>query len=375
MELCEGGDLLTCVANQAHLEDLTCHVMHQIARAVNHMHKKGIVHRDLKPENILCCKKGSVERIKVADFGISKHMDLLQENKTFSTPVGTLTYTAPELLNGDLYGKEVDYWALGVIMHIMLSGYSPWSHCTSEIQTRRAIVDKDVELKDEDWLHVTEQLKDLILRLLHRNPAKRATNDEILRITWNMNKTQNNISWKNSRSKLRKTVRGNRARQCSTGTVEANIHLMKRVYAPHKYQKKNNEIEHKEERYLSPPPINYKYIKQSNTKSTDEDSDHFPINNINKIKIKKKKRKKSNHSSEPTFFKQQHLVKYPNHEYRRRSRDDSELCNERLKLAAKSIERYIERKNREKNNAQCQEDEDSDAFPGVKTMSYRLFDL
>eukprot|EP01084_Bolivina_argentea_P125208 221864_1 len=51
MELCEGGDLLTTVANQAHYEDITCHVMHQIARAVNHMHKKGIVHRDLKPEN------------------------------------------------------------------------------------------------------------------------------------------------------------------------------------------------------------------------------------------------------------------------------------------------------------------------------------
>eukprot|EP01084_Bolivina_argentea_P126785 224406_1 len=73
MELCEGGDLFTTVANQAHFQDITCHVMHQIARAVNHMHKKGIVHRDLKPENILCCKKGSVERMKVADFGISKH--------------------------------------------------------------------------------------------------------------------------------------------------------------------------------------------------------------------------------------------------------------------------------------------------------------
>eukprot|EP01083_Nonionella_stella_P200899 735318_1 len=89
---------------------------------------------------------------------------------------------------------------------------------------------------------------------------------------------------------------------------------------------------------------------------------------------KKKKRKKSNHSSEP-LNRNNYIVKYPNHEYRRRSRDDSEICNERIKLAAKSIERYIERKNRKKNNNLNDSDNDSDAFPGVKAMSYRLFDL
>ena len=423
MELCEGGDLLTTVANQKHFEDITCHVMHQIARAVNHMHKKGIVHRDLKPENILCCKKGSVERIKVADFGISKHMNLLQQQ--FSTPVGTLTYTAPELLNGELYGKEVDYWALGVIMHIMLCGYSPWSHCNSEIETKRCIVDQDVELKDEDWMHVSQKVKDLVLRLLHRNPKKRATNDEILTITWEENKQQ--TSYKNARSKLKKTIRGDRARQCSTGTVEANIHLMKRVYNSNKYQNNNKKkkkqqpkIKHnddyKEERYLSPPPPKYKNKKQSHhrrhnkknkkysttrtssnlsqssTSATDEESDNFPSTNQDTLKIveqnnnnnyynnnKGKRRKKSHHSSEPLNRKDYNsMVKYPNHEYRRRSRDDSEICNERLRLAQRSIERYIEKKNREKQNLDTDTDADSDAFPHIeayKLMSLRLFDV
>jgi len=297
-----------------------------------------------------------------------------------------------------------DYWALGVIMHIMLCGYSPWSDCTSEIQQRRCIVDKDVELIDEDWMHVTYQVKDLVLRLLHRNPKERATNDEILRITWNANK--NHItswnSWKNARSKLKKTVRSSfRARQCSTGTVEANIHLMKRVYASHKYPKKKNKqivINHddsKEERYLSPPPQGHKKhrkksnkqkhknkrkkskitlaMSQSSTSATDEESDNFPQHVPKDIDSKPRKRKKSNHSSEPLNRNNyKHMVKYPDHEYRRRSRDDSELCNERLKLAAKCIERYIERKKREKKNADDSGD-DSDAFPGVGTMSYRLF--
>ena len=95
-------------------QSLTCHIMHQIARAVDFMHRKHIVHRDLKPENILCVKKNALERIKVADFGISKHLKDINRN-LMNTPVGTLTYTAPELLNGQQYGKEVDCWALGMI--------------------------------------------------------------------------------------------------------------------------------------------------------------------------------------------------------------------------------------------------------------------
>ena len=46
--------------------------MHQIAKAVKYMHSMGIVHRDLKPENILCVEAGSIQNIKIADFGISK---------------------------------------------------------------------------------------------------------------------------------------------------------------------------------------------------------------------------------------------------------------------------------------------------------------
>jgi len=205
-------------------------------------------------------------------------------------------------------------------------------------------------------------------------------------MTWESNKNQL-PSWKNAKSKLKKTIRGDRARQCSTGTVEANIHLMKRIYINKNKKKKQqqpkqtNNDETKEERYLSPPPPTstkhkhrHKYnrhhnhhnnhnkyrrdkpkikstssnLSQSSTSATDEESDNFPNNqslNLNKKEIKPKKRKKSNHSSEPlnrNNYRQ--MVKYPNHEYRRRSRDDSELCNERLKLAAKSIERYIERK-------------------------------
>ncbi|ETO22664.1 hypothetical protein RFI_14529, partial [Reticulomyxa filosa] len=231
MELCEGGELLEALADQKkghYDEDLTCHVIHQIARAVDYMHRKGIVHRDLKPENILCVRKGSAELVKVADFGISKHME--DVNQTMQTPVGTLTYMAPELLEGRPYGKEVDNWALGIIMHIMLVGYSPWSKYSSALEIQQHILTQDVEWKEEDWIHVSEEVKDLVMRLLDRDPKKRATIKQVLKLVWKDNIKSS--SYHNAIRNLKKTIFKNKIRSFSMGWVERNPHLMKRLFHP-----------------------------------------------------------------------------------------------------------------------------------------------
>ena len=90
----------------------------------------GIVHRDLKPENILCVEPGSIKRIKICDFGISKIMT--DKNTGIKTRVETLEYTAPEILKGEKYNKSVDYWSVGIIMHILLCGYPPFMAETDE---------------------------------------------------------------------------------------------------------------------------------------------------------------------------------------------------------------------------------------------------
>ena len=112
--------------------------MFQIAHGVKYMHSIGIVHRDLKPENILCVKPNSIESVKIADFGISKMVKPeFIEDSTFSTMVGTLSYTAPEILRGKGYNKSVDYWSLGVIMYILLCGYAPfWGESDSEVRSK-----------------------------------------------------------------------------------------------------------------------------------------------------------------------------------------------------------------------------------------------
>merc|ERR1712032_1684392 len=123
-----GGELFEQIANLkgggGFTEKECITVLHQIAKAVKYMHSKGIVHRDLKPENVLCVEPNSIKKVKLADFGISKI--LKQLDKTMSTSVGTVSYTAPEVLNRKNYDYTVDFWSIGVIMFILLCGYPPF---------------------------------------------------------------------------------------------------------------------------------------------------------------------------------------------------------------------------------------------------------
>ena len=136
-------------------EEMCAKVMVQIASAVQYMHSMGIVHRDLKPENILCVKKNSIQKIKIADFGLSKALYLNTENKkkqqgltpdscnekrknkkfqapppkpnnTMNTMCGTIAYAAPEILMQKNYKKSCDLFSIGVIMFILLCGYPPF---------------------------------------------------------------------------------------------------------------------------------------------------------------------------------------------------------------------------------------------------------
>ncbi len=91
-----------------------------IAAGVAYLHDHGIVHRDLKPANIII-DDGIV---KIADYGLSKFISC--SNRSGQTEsVGTVHYMAPEIANGR-YGKEIDTYALGIILYEMLTGHVPF---------------------------------------------------------------------------------------------------------------------------------------------------------------------------------------------------------------------------------------------------------
>ncbi|CAI5946547.1 unnamed protein product, partial [Closterium sp. NIES-64] len=142
----------------------------QLVAALLHCHRHGIVHRDVKPENILLTSRQLNSDIKLVDFGIAT---FFQEGERLKELMGTPQYMAPELIQGE-YGPEVDVWSAGVVMYIAMCGVPPfWA--SSNRSLAEAIRGKEVSFKSAKWAGVPEECKDLIGRMLDKDPKRRIT--------------------------------------------------------------------------------------------------------------------------------------------------------------------------------------------------------
>lgn len=141
---------------------------------IEYLSQLNVVHRDLKPENMLIdFDKG----IKLVDFGLS---NTFKPNETLKTACGSPCYAAPEMISGLAYnGTKVDIWSLGVVLFALVNGYLPFEDPdTSELY--RKILSVEYDMSD----HVSEDVADLISRILTTDPDKRITIPEIRRHPW-----------------------------------------------------------------------------------------------------------------------------------------------------------------------------------------------
>ena len=122
-EFMAGGEMFHHLHDCGHFdENRTRFYIAELVLAIDHLHKHNILYRDLKPENILLDEIG---HIKLTDFGLSKIMNNIEKDKTY-TICGTPIYVAPEVLTGKGYDKLVDWWSLGVLLYEFLAGYNPY---------------------------------------------------------------------------------------------------------------------------------------------------------------------------------------------------------------------------------------------------------
>lgn len=132
-----------------------------VASGVKYLHEHGIVHRDLKPGNIFADE----EVVKIGDYGLSKFISCSRRSGQTES-VGTFHYMAPEIGRG-VYGKEIDIYALGIILHEMLTGQVPFDgESTQEIIMRHLTADPDLSRVPAPYVGV-------IRKSLAKDPAHR----------------------------------------------------------------------------------------------------------------------------------------------------------------------------------------------------------
>lgn len=135
MELVEGESLRTFLRRRGRLDSLsTARITYQIAQGLMAAHAAGFVHRDVKPANLVLHGSPSNLRVKILDFGLVglTVADADARITASGTFVGTPLYMAPEQArNASEVGPAADVYALGVLIHELLTGFPPFDGGTS----------------------------------------------------------------------------------------------------------------------------------------------------------------------------------------------------------------------------------------------------
>ncbi|PCH34449.1 hypothetical protein WOLCODRAFT_135720 [Wolfiporia cocos MD-104 SS10] len=208
MDFHPGGDLATQLARWGRLgRDRARFYAAEIVEGVEGLHAAGVIYRDLKPENILIAADG---HIILTDFGLSKEFPrrtspitapptpsgfrgdfvagspspavphwmkndlpggwVLSPNDTTSTFCGTAEYLAPEVIQGQPYSYEVDWWSFGTMLYEMLTGITPfWANNHSDMYYR--VLQDELQFPEDRTMD--QDTKSLIRGLLQRAPALR----------------------------------------------------------------------------------------------------------------------------------------------------------------------------------------------------------
>ncbi|PNS17106.1 Calcium/calmodulin-dependent protein kinase kinase 2 isoform A [Sphaceloma murrayae] len=181
LEMCKKGVVMKVGLDEVAdpYDDDTCRYwFRDMFLGLEYLHAQGIIHRDLKPDNCLITQD---DVLKIVDFGVSEMFDKESEMHT-SKHAGSPAFMPPELCvakHGHVSGRAVDVWSMGVTLHCLRYGRIPFEE-QGMLQLFDAIREKEIKLEGEQ----DDRFKDLILRMLEKDPKKRIAMSEIRDHPW-----------------------------------------------------------------------------------------------------------------------------------------------------------------------------------------------
>ena len=199
--------------------------MRNILEALNYMHQNKVVHRDLKPANLILESKENDWDIRIADFGFAT---FIKEGEPLTLRCGSPGYQAPELLEGDGYDEKADMFSVGTILYVLLSGEPTFKgfRLATIMESNRKCV---VEYPDKYWSMVSDDAKDLVERLLEKDPKHRISAAQALEHEW-LNKIEslmslNNLSLSNASHRLEEQDKLLINYKIKSGEIESELQL------------------------------------------------------------------------------------------------------------------------------------------------------
>ncbi len=180
MEFVDGKTVREMLANRRPDVRTALEIAAQVANGLAAAHAAGIVHRDLKPENLIV---GNGGRVKILDYGVAKLLSTSAETGESETTavarhltepgmmVGTLTYMAPEQIDGRAVDARTDIFALGIVLGEMLSGRNPVAGATTA-DTLQKIMNAPPPA-DRIGRDLPPRVMEIVQRALAANPAER----------------------------------------------------------------------------------------------------------------------------------------------------------------------------------------------------------
>ncbi|PYU98994.1 MAG: hypothetical protein DMG10_26630, partial [Acidobacteria bacterium] len=170
-EYVEGQDLFDASGQWS--PEQVAHAVAVLCRVLHHVHSRGVVHRDIKPANILLSGGfEQIEKLKVLDFGLAQWAQGPKD-----CGVGTLAYTAPEILLGQPASSKSDLYSVGVLLYQLLSRTLPFEDEDAGFLIQKQLQGR-ADLRQIEQLEHGPALAQTIRSLLDKDPQNRPSSAE-----------------------------------------------------------------------------------------------------------------------------------------------------------------------------------------------------